>query len=117
MPELPDIVVYIEALESHILGLPLQRIRLSSPFVLRSVEPPIGEACGKTVLGLRRLGKRIVIGLEEELFLILHLMIAGRLQWKRSGSKIPAKVGLAAFDFASGTLLLTEAGSKRRVSL
>ncbi|MFQ5521013.1 MAG: DNA-formamidopyrimidine glycosylase family protein, partial [Candidatus Methylomirabilia bacterium] len=117
MPELPDIVVYIEALESRIVGLPLRQLRLTSPFVLRSVDPPPTEACGRSVVGLRRLGKRIVIALEGELFVILHLMIAGRLHWQRPGSKIPAKVGLAACDFPSGTLLLTETGSKRRAAL
>lgn len=117
MPELPDIVVYLEALQSRIVGQPVQQIRLVSPFVLRTTDPPIAEACGRRVLALRRLGKRIVIGLEGELFLVLHLMIAGRLHWKRAGAKIPGRVGLAAFDFPPGTLLLTEAGSKRRASL
>jgi formamidopyrimidine-DNA glycosylase len=117
MPELPDIVVYIDALESRIAGLPIERVRLSSPFVLRSVDPPIEETYGKRVTGLRRLGKRIVIGLQGELFLLIHLMIAGRLHWKAVAAKIPGRVGLAAFDFPSGTLLLTEAGSKRRASL
>ena len=117
MPELPDIVVYIEALQPRIAGLPLERVRLSSPFVLRTVDPPIEKAYGRKVLGLSRLGKRIVVALDGDLFLILHLMIAGRLHWKAPASKVPARVGLAAFDFPSGTLLLTEAGSKRRVSL
>jgi len=117
MPELPDVVVYIEALEARVVGQPLERVRLASPFVLRSVEPPIQTTVGRTVLGLRRLGKRIVVGLEGELFLIVHLMIAGRLHWRRAGAKIPAKVGLAAIDFPSGTLVLTEAGSRRRASL
>jgi formamidopyrimidine-DNA glycosylase len=105
MPELPDVVVYIEALESRIVGQALERVRLSSPFVLRSVDPPIVEAEGKEVLRLRRLGKRIVFELEGTLFFILHLMIAGRLRWKSAGTKIPGKLGLAAFDFPSGTLL------------
>ncbi len=117
MPELPDIVVYIEALKPRFAGLPLERVRLSSPFVLRTVDPPIEEAHGRKVLGLSRLGKRIVVALDGDLFLILHLMIAGRLHWKAPASKVPARVGLAAFDFPSGTLLLTEAGSKRRASL
>jgi len=117
MPELPDVVVYIEALERRILGQPLQRIRLASPFVLRSVDPPIGEAEGKKVLGLRRLGKRIVFELDGDLYLIFHLMVAGRFRWKSVGAKIPGKLGLAAFDFASGALLLTEAGAKKRASL
>lgn len=117
MPELPDILVYVDALEQRILGRPLERIRLASPFLLRSVEPPLETAHGKTVRNLRRLGKRIVIGLDGDLFLVLHLMIAGRLHWKSRGTKIQGKVGLAAFDFPSGTLTLTEAGTKKRASL
>ena len=117
MPELPDVILYIEALESRIVSQPLQRVRLASPFLVRSVDPPIGEAEGKKVLGLRRLGKRIVLVLEGELFLVFHLMIAGRLRWKSAGAKIPGKLGLAAFDFPSGTLLLTEASSRKRASL
>ena len=117
MPELPDIVVYIEALEKRIAGQTLEKIRLASPFVLRSVDPPISAFSGKRVKELRRLGKQIVIGFEGELFLIFHLMIAGRFQWKDQGAGIPGKIGLAGFDFSSGTLLLTEAGSKKRASL
>ena len=117
MPELPDIEIYLEALESRLVGQTLERVRLGSPFLLRSVEPPLEETHGKTVLGFRRLGKRIVFCLEDDLFLVLHLMIAGRLRWKKAGAKIPRKTGLAAFDFANGTLMLTEAGSKRRASL
>ena len=117
MPELPDIVVYLECLQPRIVGQTLTRIRLFNPFLLRSVEPPIRDAENHTVVGLRRLGKRIVLALEGELFLVLHLMIAGRLHWKKSGAKPPGKIGLAAFDFPAGTLLLTEAGSKRRASL
>jgi formamidopyrimidine-DNA glycosylase len=117
MPELPDIVLYLEALRPRIQGQRLERIRLANPFLLRSVEPPLKEAHGRTVNELRRLGKRIVIGLEGNLFLVLHLMIAGRLRWKPPGAKPPGKIGLAAFDFATGTLLLTEAGTKRRASL
>ncbi len=117
MPELPDIQIYLEALQARIAGRRLDRIRLGSPFLLRSVDPPLAEAHGRVVSGLRRLGKRIVIGLDGGLFLILHLMIAGRLHWKPAGGKIPGKVGLAAFDFPPGTLLLTEAGSKKRASL
>jgi formamidopyrimidine-DNA glycosylase len=122
MPELPDIVVYIEALEARILGTNLERIRLASPFLLRSVTPSPEEAYGRSVKELRRLGKRIVIGLDGELFLVLHLMVAGRLQWKAADSALPrpkvaGKRSLAAFDFTSGTLLLTEAGSKKRASL
>ena len=117
MPELPDIIVYIEALESRILGQPLQRTRIAKPFLLRSVDPPISAAQGKRVTGLRRMGKRIVVELEDDLFLVIHLMIAGRLRWVPAGAKVPGKIGLAAFDFPNGTLILTEAGSKRRASL
>jgi formamidopyrimidine-DNA glycosylase len=117
MPELPDITVYIESLRPRIQGQILQRIRLISPFLLRTVEPPIREFEGKRVLGLRRMGKRIVWCLENDRFLVLHLMIAGRLHWKPSGSKPPGRVGLAAFDFPTGTLTLTEAGTKKRASL
>jgi formamidopyrimidine-DNA glycosylase len=117
MPELPDIVVYIERLRPRIEGQRLEGIRLSSPFLLRSVDPPISEAVGRKVIGLRRLGKRIVISLDGELFLVLHLMIAGRLHWKSRGANVSRKVGLAVFDFANGMLLLTEAGSKKRAAL
>src|SRR2546426_11777270 len=117
MPELPDVVVYIEALERRILGARLERVRLLHPFVLRSVDPPLSAANGKSVIGLRRLGKRIVVALEDELFLILHLMIAGRLHWKASGAKAPGKIGVAAFDFSTGTLVMTEAGTKRRAAI
>ena len=117
MPELPDVVVYIEALRRRILDRTLDRVRLASPFVLRSVTPPLGEAEGRRVAGLLRVGKRIVIGLEGGLFLVIHLMIAGRLRWKPVRAKIPGRLGLAALDFDTGTLLLTEAGSKKRASL
>jgi len=117
VPELPDIVVYIEALGERIVGRRLERTRLASPFLLRTVDPPLRAAEGRTMTGLRRLGKRIVLELEDRLFLVLHLMIAGRLRWKGRGVLIPRRLGLAAFDFDSGTLLLTEAGSKRRASL
>jgi formamidopyrimidine-DNA glycosylase len=117
MPELPDIVVYIERLRPRIEGQVLERVRLASPFLLRSVEPPIDAVVGKRVLGLRRLGKRIVWCLDGDLFLVFHLMIAGRLRWEELGAKVPAKVGLAAFDFSTGTLILTEAGTKKRASL
>src|SRR5262249_53727065 len=117
MPELPDILLYLECLRPRIQGQRLERIRLANPFLLRSVEPPLAAVEGRTVLNVQRLGKRIVIALEPDLFLVLHLMIAGRLHWKPPGAKPPGKVGLAAFDFADGTLLLTEAGSKRRASL
>ena len=117
MPELPDIVVYIEHLEASLIGQTLERVRLRNPFVLRSVTPPITSAEGRKVVGVRRMGKRIVIALEGELFLVLHLMIAGRLRWLGIGSKVPGRITLAAFEFPSGTLLFTEAGTKRRASL
>ncbi len=117
MPELPDITVYVEALAARISGETLERIQLTSPFLLRSVDPPIEEAEGRTVCGVSRLGKRVVINLEGDLHLVLHLMIAGRLQWKRRGAKPHRRIGLAAFEFSSGTLLLTEASKKRRASL
>ena len=117
MPELPDIAVYIEALEERVRGRRLEAIRLRSPFLVRSVDPPIAAAEARRVECLLRLGKRIAFGLEGNLFLVLHLMIAGRLKWGEKGMKIPGRLGLAAFDFDSGTLLLTEAGSKKRASL
>jgi formamidopyrimidine-DNA glycosylase len=117
VPELPDIEVYVEALAARVLGQPLERIRLGSPFLLRSAEPPLAEAEGRRVAGVRRLGKRIVLALEGDLFLALHLMIAGRLHWKEPGAKLPGRVGLAALDFPTGTLTLTEAGTKRRAAL
>ena len=117
MPELPDITVYIEALESRIVGQLLERTRIAKPFLLRSVDPPISASQGKRVTGLRRMGKRIVVELEDDLFLVIHLMIAGRLRWLPAGGKVPGKIGLAAFDFPNGTLIFTEAGSKRRASL
>jgi formamidopyrimidine-DNA glycosylase len=117
MPELPDVTVYIEALDARIRGARLLGVRLERPFVLRSVAPPLTAAAGRAVTGLRRLGKRIVIELEGELFLVLHLMIAGRLHWKRAAARSPGKIGLAAFDFSTGTLLMTEAGSKRRAAI
>src|SRR3989449_11710920 len=117
MPELPEVVVYIEALERRIRGARLERVRLLSPFVLRSVDPPLAAAAGRTVSGLRRLGKRIVIGLESDLFLVLHLMIAGRLHWRPAGARPPGKIGLAALDFSTATLVLTEAGTKRRAAI
>jgi formamidopyrimidine-DNA glycosylase len=117
MPELPDIVVYIERLEALILGQMLEAVRLRGPFLLRTVEPPLREAEGRTVRAIRRIGKRIVIELEGGLFLVLHLMIAGRLHWRERQAAIPGKIGLAAFDFPRGALVLTEAGSKRRAAL
>jgi formamidopyrimidine-DNA glycosylase len=117
MPELPDITVYIEALQSRVLNQVLERTRIAKPFLLRSFDPSISAANGKRVTGLRRMGKRIVLELEDDLFLVIHLMIAGRLRWVPEGTKVPGKIGLAAFDFSNGTLILTEAGSKRRASL
>lgn len=118
MPELPDITVYIEALEKRILGRPLERVRLASPFLLRTAEPPIAVAEGRIVREIRRLGKRIAIGVEGEIWLVLHLMIAGRLHWRPTGAKIPGgRRGVAAFDFPNGTLILTEAGTRKRASL
>src|SRR5215510_14656982 len=117
MPELPDLLLYIESLKPRILNQTLERVRLSSPFVVRSVDPPISAINGRTVVQLRQLGKQIVFEFNNELFLVIHLMIAGRFQWKEHGSKIPGKLGLAAFDFPAGTLLLTETGSKKRASI
>src|SRR3954463_6495344 len=117
MPELPDITVYIEALAARVVGQTLDRTRIAKPFLLRSVDPPIRAAHGKPVDGGRRMGKRIGLELEDDLFLVVHLMIAGRLRWVPAGGKVPGKVGLAAFDFPTGTLILIEAGSKRRASL
>jgi formamidopyrimidine-DNA glycosylase len=117
VPELPDVTVYLEALEPRIVGTTLQRVRLASPFVLRSVDPPITHACGTRVDGLRRVGKRVVLALSGDLFLVIHLMIAGRLRWRDRDAKVPGKLGLAAFDFARGTLLLTEASTRKRASI
>ena len=117
VPELPDITIYLEALEQRVLGQKLQRIRLSSPFLVRTAVPPIYTVEGKTVRTLRRMGKRIVFGLDEDLWLVLHLMIAGRLHWREAGAKLSRKVGSAAFDFPEGSLVLTEAGTKKRASL
>jgi formamidopyrimidine-DNA glycosylase len=117
MPELPDIVVYIEALEARIKGEILERIRVSGPFLVRTVDPPLETSFKRRVQELRRIGKRIAIGLEGEIWLVLHLMIAGRLHWKPKGAKLPGRRGTSAFDFSNGTLLLTEAGSQKRASL
>lgn len=117
MPEYPDIELYLHALRPRLLGQRLERVRIASPFLLRSVDPPIESAVGANITGLERLGKRIVWQLEGELFLVFHLMIAGRLRWRPAGAPVPGKIGLAAFDFVDGTLLLTEAGSKRHASL
>jgi len=117
MPELPDVSVYVEALQARLLGQPLQKLRLTSPFVLRTFDPTPQELEGKRVESIRRLGKRIVFEFDGELFLIIHLMIAGRFRWLAPGAKVPGKLGLAALDFPNGTLVLTEAGSKRRASM
>ncbi len=117
MPELPDIVTYLRALEPRVVGQPLEGVRLASPFVLRSVEPPLRDTFGKRVTGLERIGKRIVLVLEGELFIVVHLMVAGRFQWKKRGDKVPGKVGLGAFDFPDGSLIFTEASTKKRASI
>jgi formamidopyrimidine-DNA glycosylase len=118
VPELPDITVYVEALAARVVGQQIERIRLTSPFLVRTVNPPIRSVEGTRVLAVTRLGKRIVFALDRDgLFLVLHLMIAGRLHWKPLGAKVPAKVGLAAIDFPNGTLLLTEASTKKRASI
>ena len=117
MPELPDIAAYISALEPRIVGQPIERVRLASAFLLRTVQPPLADVEGRTVRELRRIGKRIAIGVEGDLWLVLHLMIAGRLHWRPPGAKLSGRQNLAAFDFPSGSLVLTEAGTKRRASL
>jgi len=117
MPELPDITVYIEALEKRVKNTKLERVRINGPFFLHSFDPPVSAVEGKRVIGFQRIGKRVVFCLEDELFLILHLMIAGRLHWKARGAKIPGKLGLAALDFEPGTLLVTEASTQKRASL
>jgi formamidopyrimidine-DNA glycosylase len=117
MPELPDIAAYLHALEPRILGQPLQQVRLASVFLLRTVDPPLASTEGRTVTSLRRVGKRIAIGVEGDLWLVLHLMIAGRLHWKAPQAKLAGRNAQAAFDFPTGSLTLTEAGSKRRASL
>lgn len=117
MPELPDVVVYIEALEKRILGETLENVRIVSPFLLRTATPPVRDAIGKKVVLLRRIGKRICIGLENDIWLALHLMIAGRLHWRQPGAEISPRTNFAAFDFPAGSLLWSEAGSKKRASL
>jgi formamidopyrimidine-DNA glycosylase len=117
VPELPDVELYLHALRPRIVGQRLEAVRLVSPFLLRSVEPPVREVEGRSVRGLRRLGKRVVWEMDDELFVVIHLMIAGRFKWLDRGAAVPRKVGLAAFDFPNGSLVLTEAGSKRRASL
>ena len=117
MPELPDVELYLSALRSRITGHTLERVRLATPFLLRSVEPPLDRAEGRTVVGVRRIGKRIVWELTGQLFLVFHLMIAGRFKWRDPGASIPKKVGLAAFDVADGTVLVTEVATQKRASL
>jgi formamidopyrimidine-DNA glycosylase len=117
MPELPDITIYVDALRARVVKQALERVRIRSPFLVRTVEPAIEEIEGKAVVDVRRLGKRIVLGLADDLFLVLHLMIAGRLRWLARGAKLPGKIGLAAFEFAVGTLVLTEASPKKRAAL
>src|SRR5947209_6770891 len=117
MPELPDVELYRDALATRLRSQRLERTRILNPFVLRTAVPPISEAAGKRVIDVQRLGKRLVLALEDEWFLVLHLMIAGRLRWLASGAKPPARITLALFEFANGTLAFTEAGTKRRASL
>ena len=117
MPELPDICLYLDALSSRVVGRCLRRIRLANPFLLRSVEPPLSAFEGRVVVTLERLGKRIVLGFEDEYFLVLHLMISGRLRWKSAGAKIPGRLGLASLDFEHGALIITEAATRKRASL
>lgn len=117
MPELPDILAYMSALEPRVVGQKLQRVRIASPFLLRTAQPPIEQGEGRTVRELRRIGKRLAIGLDNDLWLVLHLMIAGRLHWRPAEAKLGGRQNIAAFDFATGSLVLTEAGSKKRASL
>jgi formamidopyrimidine-DNA glycosylase len=117
MPELPDVEVYVDRIRGLVAGRTLQRVRLANLFLLRSVDPPVAAAEGRRATGVRRLGKRIVLELEDELFLVVHLMIAGRFHWRGANAKIPARIGAAAFDFENGSLILTEAGTKKRASL
>ena len=117
MPELPDITLYIERLEPRVIGQPLERVRLLSPFLVRTAVPPLTAVYGRSVRGFSRIGKRIVFHMGDELYLVLHLMIAGRLRWRDAGAAVPAKVGLCAFDFPNGSLVLTEASSKKRAAL
>jgi formamidopyrimidine-DNA glycosylase len=117
MPEYPDLTVYLQALQPRIVGQPLRQVRLGSPFVLRTVEPPLSSVNGKKITGLSRLGKRLVFALEQQLFLVIHLMISGRLQWKAPNTKLPGRIGLLSFDFENGSLILTEASTRKRASL
>lgn len=117
MPELPDITIYLESLDRLVKGQRIQSIQIRTPFILRTVDPPFQQAIGATVQGLRRIGKRIVLDLDNDLFIVLHLMIAGRLHWKKPGAKMPGKIAHASFEFPNGTLILTEASSKKRASM
>jgi formamidopyrimidine-DNA glycosylase len=117
MPELPDVELYVGALRARVLSQPIERLRIGNPFVVRTIEPEPAALAGRTVVAVDRMGKRIVFALEGELFIVLHLMIAGRLRWRDPGASIPGKVGLAAFDFPAGTIILTEAGSRRQASI
>jgi formamidopyrimidine-DNA glycosylase len=117
MPELPDVTVYVELIAAKTAGRTIDRVRIANPFVVRSVDPPVSEAEGRTVRDVRRIGKRIAIGLDGGIWIVIHLMIAGRFRWLAPGAKIPGRLGLAAFDFENGTLLLTEAGTQRRASI
>jgi len=117
VPELPDVTVYVELIAAKTAGRKIERARIASPFVVRSVDPPIRDVEGKTVREVRRIGKRIAIGLDDDLWIVIHLMIAGRFRWLEPGAKIPGRLGLAAFDFENGTLILTEAGTQRRASI
>jgi len=117
MPELPDITIYLDALASRVLLQPLERLRVGNPFIVRTIEPAVTALDGRRVIALRRLGKRIVFAMAGDLFIVLHLMIAGRLRWREHGAAIPGKVGLAAFDFPTGTAILTEQGAKRQASI
>ena len=117
MPEIPDLTIYVETLSARLVGQPMEKARVASPFLVRTVTPPLREAEGKRVTGIRRVGKRIVLAMEGGLFIVVHLMVAGRFRWKERGAKVPGKIGLAAFDFPGGTLILTEASSKKRASL
>jgi formamidopyrimidine-DNA glycosylase len=117
MPELPDVTVYVELIAAKTIGRKIERVRIASPFVVRSVDPPVRDVEGKMVREIRRIGKRIAIGLDDDLWIVIHLMIAGHFRWLKPGAKIPGRLGLAAFDFENGTLVLTEAGTQRRASI
>ncbi|HEY6463060.1 MAG TPA: DNA-formamidopyrimidine glycosylase family protein, partial [Polyangiaceae bacterium] len=117
VPELPDVELYVEHVRRRVLGEPLEHVRVASPFLVRSFDPPVRAAEGKRVRGVHRMGKRVVLDLDDDLHLVIHLMVAGRLRWKDRGAKVPGKIGLAAFDFPAGTLILTEASTRKRASL